>query len=284
MTTVPDDNAASRPGEPAGSAETGPLSLPLAPSIPGQPRPLAIGATVVGALAVLAAALAGPWAMLLVTLALGLALAWGWPSLVGSATPSATSAILAVSGTAIVLSGLGDDLRWTAGAVALGIVLSFFGQLVRPPTRDGLVLTLLGSFGGLVLVASGTLATVAADGDRGAAVVAVAMAGVVGAVVADLARGAGHAVGPRAVVPAGVAVGVALVLSLVVALVLDTPADGLGLGLALGLGTLTALVSWALRRVLSAEPGMASARGQAAAGASSVLVVGALVHLVAITA
>jgi hypothetical protein len=282
MTSVPDDNAASRPGD-AGSAETGPLSLPFTPSDSARPGPFATGATVVGGVAVLAGAVAGPWALLLVTLGLVLVLAWGWPSLVGSTTPSATSVILAVSGTAIVLTALGDDLRWVAGAVALGIILSFFGQLVRPPTRDGLVLTLLGSFGGLVLMASGTLATVAADDDRGAALVAVAMAGVVAAVGADLVGGVGRSAGRGPLVQGAVTLGVALVVSLVVALVLDTPADGLGVGLALGLGAVTGLVSWALRRVLSPEPGMATARGQAASAAGSVLVVGALVHLVAIT-
>lgn len=285
MTTVPDDNAASRPGERAAQPEaagTGPLTPPLPVTEAGRLRPLTVVSVVIGAAAVLAASLAGSGPVLGLTLLLALVLAFGWPVLAGSYTPEATGAVLAVSGVVIVLTAVEDDLRWVAAAVALGIVLSFFAQLVRRTGREGLVLTLLASFGGLVLVASGTTAVVVANGPRGAAVLAAAMAGVVGGVAADLVSGRGAGSRPGSPVLASVALVGGGLVALVAALVLDTSADGFAAAAAAGVGAVTGLVSWGLRRVLSLQPGMVAARGQVAAGVGSVLAVGAIANLVAL--
>lgn len=48
---------------------------------------------------------------------------------------------------------------------------------------------------------------------------------------------------------------------------------------ALGIGAAVGTVSWSFRRVLALQPAMLSVRGQIGAGAGSVLVVGAVVHL-----
>jgi hypothetical protein len=209
-----------------------------------------------------------------VTLLLALAVAWGWPSLTGSWTPRATTLVLAVGSVAIVLSALRDDLLWVPAAVAFGIMLAFFGQLVRRTGREGLVLTLMSAFGGLAVIASGTTAVVAADSDRGQAVAVVAMAAVGAAVVTDLLSGV------RAAVP--VLGGVALAAAVLAALVAGSRFAEVGALEALAVGAVVGTVSWSFRRVLALQPAMRTLRGQVGAGAGSVLAVGAVVHLFAV--
>ncbi|NUO90053.1 MAG: hypothetical protein HOQ18_04395, partial [Dermatophilaceae bacterium] len=180
MAPVPDDDAA-RTGVPEGT-----LHLPLSPVRADRIRWFGVGATFVAAVALLVAQGTGYAATLGVTLVLALAVAWGWPLLSGSYTPMASTVALAVSSVAIVLSALRQDLLWVPAAVAFGVLLAFFGQLVRRTGREGLVLTLLSAFGGLAVIASGTTAVVAANTDRGQAVAVVAMAAVGAAVAVDL--------------------------------------------------------------------------------------------------
>src|SRR3954447_15861238 len=188
MASVPEDDAALRePGRDA-SAAAGSPQLPLSPVV-DRVRWIAVVATLVAAVALLLAQGTGYAATLGVTLVLALALSWGWPLLTGSYTPVPTTVVLAAASVAIVLSALRQDLLRVPAAVAFGILLAFSGQLVRRTGREGLVLTLLSSFGGLVVIASGTTAVVAADSDRGQAVAVVAMAAVGAAVVTDLLAG-----------------------------------------------------------------------------------------------
>ncbi len=191
-----------------------------------------------------------------VTLVLALVLAWGWPRLTGSWTPAATTAVLGVASVAIVLSALREDLLWVPAAVAFGIVLAFVGQLVRRTGREGLVLTLLSSFGGLVVIASGTTAVVAADTHRGQAVAVVAMAAVAAAVVADLLSGVR--------VAAPLLGFVALVVGMLAAVVASRFAE-VGTLEALGIGAAVGTVSWSFRRVLVLEPAVLTVRGQVSA-------------------
>ena len=285
MTSVPEDDAArhepsSREGSrhagaagfgPAqGSGAGAPAQDTLSPAAAGRIRWVTVAATLVAAGALLVAQDSGYAATLGATLVLALAMAWGWPLLTGSRTPVATSGVLAVSSVAIVLSALRQDLLWVPAAVAFGIVLSFFAQLVRS-SREGLVLTLLSSFGGLVVVASGATAVVAANSDRGQAVAVVAMAAVAAAVVADLL------VGVRAL--SRWLVVVALVAALVAALLAAWSTGQVGVPEALAVGALAGCGSWAFRRIFSLEPAMLGLRGQLAAATGSVLAVGAVVRL-----
>src|SRR6476659_2572109 len=195
MASVPEDNAALRdPGPDRSDASGAPgvagsLQEPHSHHGAGRIRWGSIVATLVAAAVLLVAQDSGYAATLGVTLVLALALVWGWPRLTGSWTPVATTIVLGVSAVAIVLSALREDLLWVPAAVAFGILLAFSGQLVRRTGREGLVLTLLSSFGGLVVVTSGTTAVVAANSDRGQAVAVVAMAAVGAAVVTDLLVG-----------------------------------------------------------------------------------------------
>lgn len=265
MTSVPDaaEPAGSdhpvRSTEPGPSIETARLGL------------VTVATTVVGAGALLTAGAAGHGALLTLTLVLSLVLAWSWPSISGTFTPQATSVVLALSAFAIVLSALRDDLRWVAAAVAFGVVLSFVAQLRRTSGRDGLVLSLLSAFGGLVLIASGTTAVVAGISDRGRTVVVVAMVAVVAALVADLIGGAVRNVSALAALAvlmgavAGVAVGLGL--------------HGPGTVTAALVGAGAGAVSWALRRALATQPTMETLRGQVGAGVASLLAVGAIINL-----
>ena len=265
MTSVPDAAEPAGSHHPLRSAASGPSTVAARLGV------VTLATTVVGAGALLVAGAAGQGALLAVTLVLSLVLAWSWPSISGTFTPEATSVVLALSAVAIVLSSLRDDLRWVAAAVAFGIVLSFFAQLRRTSGRDGLVMSLLSAFGGLVLIASGTTAVVVSGTDRGRAVVVVAMAAVVAALVADLIVGV--------VRHAALLMAVAVLMGVVAAV-------GVGLGLN-GVGTVTAAlvgagvgaVSWALRRVLSLQPGIATLQGQVGAGVGCLLAVGAIINL-----
>jgi hypothetical protein len=252
----------------------GSLQVPLSPVAADRVRWVAVGVTLVGALALLLTSVSGYGVTLAVTLVLALVASWGWPVLSGSVTPDATSVVLALASVAVVLSSLRDDLRWLAAAVALGIVLAFAAQLLRRTGREGLVLTLLSAFGGLAVIASGTSAVVVADAGRGRAVAVLAMAAVAAAVLADAVAAV------RAAAPVlGL---VALVAASVVAMVVSTRVDEVGLAGAFGIGATVGTVSWSFRRVLALEPAMMTVRGQVGAGAGSVLAVGALVHLFAV--
>ena len=273
MAPVPEDNAALRePGPDASdsSVAAGSLRLPLSPAGADRVRWVSVVATIAAAVALLVAQGTGYAATLGVTLALALAVAWGWPLLTGSWSPTATTVVLAVASVAIVLSALRQDLLWVPAAVAFGILLAFSGQLVRRTGREGLVLTLLSSFGGLVVVASGTTAVVAANSDRGQAVAVVAMAAVGAAVVTDLL------VGVRGATPF---LGFVALAAAVLAAVVASRGSEVGTLEALGIGAAVGTVSWSFRRVLALQPAMLTARGQVGAGAGSVLAVGAVVHL-----
>lgn len=281
MTTVPDaTDASDATGPTVGGtdsepfpqpSEGGSLRLPLSPTGADRVRPVTIG-TVVVAAGVLAVSTAGGfWPVLIATLVLSLVLAWSWPVLGGSHTPQLTTVVLLVAAPAIVFTALSDDLRWTAAAVALGIVLSFMGQLVRKTGREGLVLTLLASFGGLVPMASATLAVASADVPRGRAYLVVTMCAAATAVVADLlvrTRGLAPFLGLVALVAA-------IAGAVVAGLFFDEIGGWAAVGVAAGAGSL----SWSWRRVLSLQPAMLGVRGQVAAGVSSVLMPGVIVYI-----
>lgn len=279
MSTVPDETSApTSPGlddELLHGEGEGSLDLPLSPMGGDRVRWGAIVATLVTAVGLAVAGQVGFAALVGVALATSLVLAWAWPVLGGSYTPQATSLVLAVAALAIVPTAYREDLRWTAAAVAFGIVLAFFAQLVRGPGRKGLVLTLLASFAGLVPIASITAATVVADSTQGAALLTVCTSAVVGALVADLlvvARPVAPLLGLVALVAS---VGTAL-LAVVVAGSAD---DGVTTAAAVGIGAAAGTVSWSFRRVLVLQPAMMTLRGQVAAGVGSVLLTGVLVRL-----
>ena len=281
MAPVPDDDAAlARAGDPGRApvrAQPGDPAV-RAPSPASVVRWVGVGATLVAAVALLVAATVGYAALLAVTLVLALVVAWGWPPVAHSHTPDATSVVLAVAAVAIVLSAARDDLEWLAAAVAFGILLSFAAQLIRRPPREGLVMTLLASFGGLVVIASGTSVVVAANSTIGAAVAAVGGAAVAAALVADVLTGVVSRPDRDERVVGAALAGVALGAGLAGALVAAAVVGEVTAGAAALVGAVVGVVSWGLRRVLVLEPAMATLRGQAGAAVASVLIVGAVLH------
>ncbi len=284
MTTVPDADPTDAPEAPAPPGAAGPrgpevsessgggaLHLPLSPVGADQVRPVTVGAVLVATGLLALASTGGRWPVLIATLALAVVLAWSWPVVGGSFTPQTTTIVLLVSAPAIVFTAVGDDLRWTAAAVALGIVLSFLAQLARRTGREGLVLTLLASFGGLVPMASATLWIGAADDRLGRAYLVVTLTAAAFAVVADLL------VPRRRLAPllGLVALLAAVAGGLVAALLLDELAAWAAVGVAAAAGSL----SWSFRRVLALQPALLGIRGQVAAGVGSVLVLGVVVRL-----
>jgi hypothetical protein len=252
----------------------GTLRVPLSPVAADRIRWSTVATTVVGAMALLVANTSDYAATLVVTLVLALAVAWGWPVLSASYTPNTSTGVLAASAVAIVLGALRDDLRWVAAAVAFGIVLSFAAQLLRRTGREGLVLTLMSSFGGLAVIASGATGVIAANSDRGTAVAVVAMSAVAAAVVPDLLSGV------RAAAPLlGI---VALFTGALAGVLVGAGLDEMGPLTALGIGAAVGTLSWSFRRVLALEPAMTTLRGQVGAGAGSVVAMGAVVHLFAV--
>ena len=281
MTTVPDaTDVPDASGPPVGGTDSGTdseafqggsLRLPLSPTGADHVRPVTIGSVVMSAGALAVATAGGSSLVLVAALALALVLAWSWPVLGGSYTPQTTSIVLLVTAPAIVFTSLSEDLRWTAAAVALGIVLSFMGQLIRRKGREGLVLTLLASFGGLVPMASATLAVGSADVARGRAYLVVTMSAAIAAVVADLL------VRKRRLAPflGLVALVAAIVGAAIAGLFFDEVGGWAAVGVAAGAGSL----SWSWRRIFALQPAMLGVRGQVAAGVGSVLMLGVLVHV-----
>ncbi|WP_414654418.1 hypothetical protein [Intrasporangium sp.] len=285
MTTVPDaTDASDATGPTVGGADSEPfpepfpepsqggsLRLPLSPTGADRVRPVTIGSVVVAAGGLAVATAGGFWPVLVATLVMCLVLAWSWPVLGGSHTPGTTTVVLLIAAPAIVFTSLSDDLRWTAAAVALGVVLSFMGQLIRKTGRQGLVLTLLASFGGLVPMASATLAVASADVPRGRAHLVLTMSAATAALVADLL------VRKRQLAPfLGL---VALVAAIAGALVAGWFFEEIGGWAAVGVAAGAGSLSWSWRRVLALQPAMLGVRGQVAAGVGSVLIVGVVVHI-----
>ncbi len=284
MARVPDDDVVPASASAAAASPTGPAATPARPApvtssgelAVAAVQVLAVGTAVAAGLALLLAGTVGYAAVLGVVLVLALVLAWAWPVLGGSVTPGATSVVLVLSALAIVATAARDDLRWSAAAVAFGLLLSFFAQLLRRTGREGLVLTLLASFGGLVLITSATTAVVSSNTDRGSALLVAAMAAVAAAALADL-FGSASTLRPFLSV-------VALLLGVMAAVLVASRYDAVSTWSALGLGAAAGVGSFSFRRVMASASAGLGVRGQVAAGLGSVLLVGALVRLFTVVA
>ncbi|WP_347350767.1 hypothetical protein [Intrasporangium sp.] len=256
---------------PGGPEEHGPLRLPLSPVSGDRVRPWSVVVTVLGAVAVLVASPSGYAAVLGVVAALTLVVVLGWPAVGASRSPLASSVVLAIAGVAMLAATVRDDLRWLPAAVALGMVAAFFHQLLRPPPREGLVLSLLAALGGLVLLACGALLVVSTHEPGSRPVIVVAMLAVAVGVAGDL-------LAPVRVLRPFLGFVVLLAGMGVAALTVSWSDQLTTLG-ALGIGAAAATISWSLRRVLALQPALLGGLGQAAVGCGSVLFAGALVRL-----
>ncbi|MFC6703962.1 hypothetical protein [Flexivirga alba] len=206
---------------------------------------LALSGGVVTAALVILGAYAGHDVSAYAVLAAGLALAWGWPLLLGLPRPTGISLVLAaaVVGMAgvVVFSGADDGMQALSLVLAIALVLAFLHQLMRTDGRDALVVSLAGCSLGLAVLASGMFCAGTAPYDQGDAAVAVAIGAAVLGLLVDTVLPAKHAV--EWSLPASVLIGV--LLGLVVGLAGDR-----ALGALLLTGLLAGFVGAAVRRVL----------------------------------
>lgn len=206
---------------------------------------LAVIGGVVTAVLVILGAYAGHDVSAYAVLATGLALAWGWPLLLGLPRPTGISLVLAAAcagmACVVVFSGAGDGMQDVSVVLAVGLVLAFLHQLIRTDGRGSLVVSLAGCSLGLAVLASGMFCAGAAAYDQGDAAVAVAVGASVLGLLIDTALPAKHAV--EWSLPASVLIGV--LLGLVVGLT-----DNGALSVLLLTGLLAGFVGAAVRRVL----------------------------------
>ena len=234
------------------------------------PLPVAASALVTTA-ALAATALAGPGLLAGLLAVLALIVALGWPLLTGAAglvqvqTGIAVGGLL-VAGTVGLTTGP-HRLIWLPVAVAIGMIVTYFLQLLRSDDRHGLTEAMAVAMTGLACVASGAAIVPLTLTDPGQRFLLVGLCGLAAGVIAELS-GRIRAIGAKAVFVVMVVGG--LVGFLAAQLIGVSGSAGVGLGM------LLASLSYSARRIFGAVPGAREAAGQIALGVGTVLVPGVL--------
>lgn len=255
---------ALRDGIPLGGTDTAPL------------LPFAVGGTWVLAILLTVAAYADPLVLVGVNLLVGVIVALGWPRLLGTATPRATSVILLAVALGAAAASLVDDdpyLRWTPLVIAGGLVLTFVWQLARRDGRLGLTGSVAATLFGVAVITLATVLNPLARTLHGTDIVAVTMASIALGAVADLLTGR-----PKFhvwMLPAAMLLGGWAAAA--TSFFLGNPAPGQGLLI----GVLAAAVSHATRRILGVLPGAQTRLGQLTVAASSVSLVAVVAYVLA---
>lgn len=233
-------------------------------------RRLPAAATGTMAAAVALSAWAGPGPLAATVLATTLALALGWPRLLGLPTQRGSATVLSTCGAAAVLVvalAPGAPLQWLPSVLAVSVLAAFAHQLLRRDMRPRLVESVTGVVAGVVCVELGA-AWLAVLDHGGGQLVAAAATAVVAAAVATAMPWPQRYTDPLAVV-AGAVFGALAALALAE---VDLAPAGL-LGLALG-----AVVA-GLDRLFLHLPATTSRRAGIAVGASVVSGCGIVAYL-----
>ena len=216
--------------------------------------------------ALAATSVAGPGLLAGLLAILGLIIALGWPvlcsppALVRVQLGLAIGALL-VAGTVGLTTGP-HRLVWLPVAVALGMLASFFLQLLRPDDRHGLTEAISVVATGLACLGSGATLVPLVLTEAGVRFVLIGLAGMAAGVLAELV-GRVPRVGAKAVFAVMIAGG----LGGWAAAVLLGVAGSAGIGA----GMLLASFSYSARRIFGAVPGAREAAGQVALGVGTVL-------------
>lgn len=233
---------------------------------------LVTAAALVTTAAVAATAVAGPalLAGLLAILALIVALGWpvlGGPPSLGRVQLGLAIGRLLVAGTVGLTTGP-YRLVWLPVAVAIGMIASFFLQLLRSDDRHGLTEAMSVAACGLAALASGATLVPLSLSDKGVRFLLVGLVGLAAGTIAELS-GRARAIGAKAV----------FVVMVVGALASWVAAQFAGMSgsAAVGMGMLLASFSYSARRIFGAVPGAREAAGQVALGVGTVLLPGILV-------
>lgn len=124
---------------------------------------LAGSATILGATLFVLCEAAGETYVVLAVVLAALLLAWGWPQVTGTPSPLTTRvAILATTAAAVLAVRYnpgGPPLRHFPVVLAIGVILAFFGQLMRGDGRSRVCEGLTGDLAAVALVASGMTLT-----------------------------------------------------------------------------------------------------------------------------
>ena len=220
--------------------------------------------TTTGALA--ATSLAGPGLLAGLLGILALIVALGWPILSSPPALGQVQVGLAVGGLLIAATvGLttgSHRLVWLPVAVAIGMLVSFFLQLLRSDDRHGLTEAMSVVATGLACVGSGAALVPLILTEPGVRSALIGLAGLAAGVLAEL-TGRMPRVGAKAVFVVMLAGGLGGWL----AAVLLGSAGSAGLGA----GMLLASFSYSARRIFGAVPGSRETPGQVALGVATVL-------------
>lgn len=224
------------------------------------------------------AAAASPRLLAVGLLACAGVIAWGWAGALALPTPRGTFGMLSLGGLVLILAVVTRDaapwLAWLPGAAALSMIAAFGHQLLRRDGRPRVVESVSAVVLALAVVGTGALLVPASRTDLGVALVAGALAAAAASSVTDLLR----------TVPAAqpwctpVALLAGAGAACLIALLLGAPVLIWVL-----VGVVAAALSHAARTVLGVLPTMAHPRPRLVAATASVLAVGLVPYLMAVT-
>lgn len=224
------------------------------------------------------AAAASPGLLAVAVAACAAVVAWGWAGALALPTPRGTFVVLGLGGVALVGAVIARDLApwlgWVPAALAVSMIAAFGHQLLRRDGRPRVVESVSAVVLALALVGTGVLLVPTSRTAAGIALVLAALAAAAASALTDV-LGAVAAVRPwltpvALLAGAGAAAGVALVLGAPVLIWVLA-------------GVASAALSHAARRVLSPLPTMAHPRPRLVSAVVSVLVVGLVPYLMALT-
>lgn len=208
----------------------------------------------------------------------GLVVAWGWPTLLGSLSRVGSSVAIGIAAILAPVSAALLPNRPHLGlvpvALAIALVAMFLHQLVRRDGRARLVESLATTAGGLAVITTGVTYAPLGRTEGGVEIACAAFVAIAAGAIAELfvdreklrpwLLPASAAVG--GVVAAGVAIGF----------------GGPSVIAALVLGALCAAVGFGVRRVLAALPAIQGPRGQLASAAAGMLYPGVIAYAAAL--
>jgi len=216
--------------------------------------------------ALAASSLAGPGLLSGLLAVLALIIALGWPILCAPPALVQVQLGLAVGGVFVAgtvgLTTGSHRLVWLPVAVAIGMLVSFFLQLLRSDDRHGVTEAMSVVATGLACIGSGAALVPLVLTEAGVRFVLLGLAGLAAGVLGEL-TGRLPRVGAKAVFIVMLAGGIGGWLAAVLL--------GVSGSAGIGAGMLLASFSYSARRIFGAVPGAREAPGQVALGVGTVL-------------
>lgn len=250
---------------------------PILPPMATERRVVVVIVTAVSA-ALLAVATAADQALGAAAVAwLGLALAWGWPELLGSSSRFGSSLAIGLAGVlgpvTVALTPDEPYLRHVPVVVAAAVLAMFLHQLVRKDGRPRLTQSVATSAAGIALATIGVAYVPLGRTSGGREVVIVVAIALAASAVADLAAPLDRLRPWMVAIAAALGFFAGGISGLLI--------DEVGVLGGVVLGVVAAGLAHVMRRVLAVLPPIRGVRGQITAAAASVLVTGVPVGVLA---